>query len=144
MKINKEIISYMIFGTLTTVVNIICFHFFGLILGENAYLINNVLSWIFTVVFAYITNKLWVFGSKSWSSKVIKAEFLSFLLARVFSLGLEEIGLYLLIDTLHFETFDFYILNIAMSGFLIAKIIIQVVVVISNYLFSKFLIFKNK
>ena len=144
MKINKELISYLFFGVLATAVNIICFQIFGWIFWEDAYLLNNILSWIITVAFAYVTNKLWVFESKSWSVNVIKTEILSFMLARVFSLVLEEAGLYLLIDILKFKTFDMKILSFVITGSLIAKVIMQIIVVLSNYLFSKFLIFKKK
>ncbi len=143
MKNKAEIIKYLFFGVLATVVNILCYQFFGLILGEQAYLITNILSWIITVAFAYFTNKLWVFESKSWKFDVIKPEIFSFMLARVFSLVLEEVGLFLLIDILSFKNIGLSALGYTLTGTLIAKIIMQVIVVVSNYIFSKFFIFKN-
>lgn len=139
-----EIGLYLFFGILTTLVNIICFQVFGLIFGKNAYLLSNAVSWVIAVAFAYVTNKIWVFKSKSWSVDVIKTEMPAFLSARVFSLILEEIGLWLMIDIFKFEKYSFEFLSVLITGSLIAKLIMQVIVVLSNYIFSKFLIFKNK
>ncbi len=139
-----EIGLYLFFGILTTLVNIICFQVFGLIFGKNAYLLSNAVSWVIAVAFAYVTNKIWVFKSKSWSVDVIKTEMPAFLSARVFSLILEEIGLWLMIDIFKFEKFSFEFLSVLITGSLIAKLIMQVIVVLSNYIFSKFLIFKDK
>ena len=144
MKINREIVNYLVFGVLTTIVSIITFSLFGIILGEEFYLLNNVLSWIISVTFAYVTNKIWVFESKSWHFTVIKTEIIKFLAARLFSLGLEEAGLYLLIDVAKFGEFGTEILNFEISGVFIAKIIMQIIVVLSNYFFSKFIIFNKK
>lgn len=140
----SEIGLYLFFGILTTLVNIICFQVFGLIFGKSAYLLSNALSWVIAVAFAYVTNKIWVFKSKSWSIDVIKTEMPAFLSARVFSLILEEIGLWLMIDILKFEKFSFEFLSVLITGSLIAKLIMQFIVVLSNYIFSKFLIFRNK
>ena len=140
----REIISYLFFGVLATVVNIVCYQFFGWLFGEEAYLINNVLSWFITVIFAFITNKLWVFKSESWSLKVMKVEVPSFLSARVFSLVLEETGLFLMIDLMKFSAFQMEVLSFEITGSLIAKVIMQFVVVVTNYIFSKFIIFKKK
>lgn len=139
-----EIGLYLFFGILTTLVNIICFQVFGLIFGKNAYLLSNAVSWVIAVAFAYVTNKIWVFKSKSWSVDVIKTEMPAFLSARVFSLVLEEIGLWLMIDILNLGSVSFKLLSFTITGSLIAKLIMQVIVVISNYIFSKFLIFKDK
>lgn len=144
MKDKKEIISYLFFGVLATVVNIVCFQIFNIIFGEELYLLSNVLSWIITVIFAFITNKLWVFESKSWKFSVIKTEIIGFTVARVFSLVLEEAGLYLLIDLLNLKSFSFEAFGFIITGSLIAKVIMQVIVVLSNYIFSKFIIFKRR
>ena len=61
----KELITYVIFGVLTTLVNFFAFWLFTKILGEELYLINNAIAWVMGVIFAYITNKLFVFESKS-------------------------------------------------------------------------------
>ncbi|MBQ6825992.1 MAG: GtrA family protein [Clostridia bacterium] len=144
MKNKKEIISYLFFGVLTTVISIASFQAFGFILGEKLYLLNNILSWIISVAFAFFTNKLWVFESKSFKFSVIKGEIIGFLSARIFSLVLEEAGLFFMIDLIKFSAFKTEILGFTITGELIAKLIMQIIVVIANYIFSKFIIFKRK
>ena len=115
------------FGTLTFFVNVIVYFLFENIFGVN-YIISNIIAWFFSVLFAYITNRIWVFESKS--SNIIK-EMSLFFGGRIFS-GVVDTGLmYLFID----------ILTI---GDLISKIVVQVIVVILNYVFSKLIVFKWK
>ena len=66
----KEIITYVIFGVLTTVVNFAAFWILSRVLGERLYLLNNAIAWVVSVAFAYVTNKLWVFESKSWAVRI--------------------------------------------------------------------------
>ena len=82
------------------------------------------------VAFAYVANKLYVFSSKTHGIKDMLREMLSFIAMRLVSLGMEFLLLYLLVDLLH-------------MNHLVAKIITNVVVVISNYVFSKLFIFKG-
>ncbi len=140
----KELIVYVIFGGLTTVVNLVVFAAFGWILGDERYLISNAIAWFAAVVFAYITNKIWVFESKSWEAKVLLKEIPSFFAARVFSFFLEEAGLYLFVDLLSFNEISLGLFGFEIGGELIAKVILAVVVVIVNYVFSKLVIFKKK
>lgn len=140
----EELILYVVFGGLTTVVNFISFWAFNKILGEDLYLVSNIVAWFISVVFAYVTNKLWVFESKSWSFKVLVKEVPEFFLARVFSLAVEEAGLWLFIDKLGFDAFHFSVLGFEVTGKLIAKVVLAVIVVILNYFFSKFVIFAKK
>ena len=140
-----ELIKYIIFGVLTTVVSLITFELFDWLLGAKLYLISNVLSWIISVAFAFITNKLWVFDSKSFQGKVLLHEALSFGGARLFSLGVEEAGLWLLISVFGMgQMKGFTLFGFTVTGNLIAKVILMVFVVILNYVFSKFIIFKKK
>jgi putative flippase GtrA len=143
-KETKELISYLIFGVLTTLVSIVTYEIANIILGTDLYLISNIISWVTAVSFAYVTNKLWVFESKSWQFSVIKTEIAAFVIARLFSLGLEEAGLYLLIDVANLKEFSAAILGFTLTGALLSKLIMQVIVVIANYVFSKFIIFKKK
>lgn len=140
----KELIVYIIFGGLTTVVNLAVFTLVGMILGDDKYLVTNAIAWFAAVIFAYITNKIWVFESKSWSGKVLLKEIPSFFAARVFSFLLEEAGLFLFVDLLSFDDISINILSFEISGEFIAKIILAVVVVIVNYVLSKLVIFKKK
>ena len=140
----KELISYVFFGVLATIVSILSFKLFDVLLGPKLYLMSNVISWIITVIFAYFTNKIWVFESKSWKANVLVKEIVSFFGARVFSLVVEEAGLWLMIDQMDMGGISWDILTFSISGNMIAKIIMQVVVVILNYVFSKLIIFKKK
>ena len=140
----KELITYIIFGVLTTAVNFVTFWLMNLVLGEKLYLLNNVIAWIVSVIFAYVTNKLWVFESKSWKPKVIGKEIPEFVGARLFSLAVEEGGLFLFVNVMHFDRFSFKLLGFEITGTLIAKVILAVIVVILNYIFSKLVIFKKK
>lgn len=140
----KELISYVFFGVLATIVSILSFKLFDVLLGPELYLLSNVISWIITVIFAYFTNKIWVFESKSWKANVLVKEIVSFFGARVFSLVVEEAGLWLMIDQMDMGGISWDILAFSISGNMIAKIIMQVVVVILNYVFSKLIIFKKK
>lgn len=140
----KELISYVFFGVLATVVNLVSFKIFDVILGSHLYLVTNIVSWIITVVFAYFTNKLWVFESKSWEASIVIKELVGFFGARVFSLVVEEAGLWLMIDLCNMGTLSWEILSFNLTGNMIAKIIMQVIVVIMNYVFSKLVIFKHK
>ena len=127
MRIGKELIMYFIFGVLTTVVNFVVYLLFARFLNVN-YLISNVLAWFFSVLFAYVTNRIWVFESKS--SNILK-EMSLFFGGRIFSGVVDTALMYLLIDILA-------------VGDVISKIIIQVIVVILNYVISKIIVFKDK
>lgn len=140
----KELISYVFFGVLATVVNLVSFKIFDVILGSHLYLITNIVSWFITVVFAYFTNKLWVFESKSWEAGVVIKELVGFFGARIFSLAVEEAGLWLMIDVCSMGELSWEIFSFVLTGNMIAKIIMQVVIVILNYVFSKLVIFKHK
>lgn len=140
----KEVITYLIFGVLTTVVNIISFALLQSINGGMSYLVNNAIAWFISVVFAYVTNKLFVFNSKSWECKLVCKEVLEFFGARIFSFGIEELGLWLMVDLLGMGAFTLNLLSFSFTGDLIAKVILSVIVIILNYFFSKFIIFKKK
>ena len=144
MNKHRELLLYILFGALTTLVNFAAFWAFSLLLGEDLYLISNAIAWILSVLFAYFTNKLFVFNSKSFAAKVVLKEFIEFLVARVFSFGVEELGLLLFVDLLGFGNWAFVLLGFNVTGQLIAKLILAVIVVIMNYFFSKFFIFSKK
>ncbi len=128
-KKNKEIINYLIFGGLTTLVSILTYALFAKIFLIN-YLISNVLSWIIAVMFAFITNKLYVFESKSKDKKIVFKEITNFFFFRIVSLIIEMIIMYVFVDLLSIDD-------------LITKIIAQIIVILSNYIFSKVFVFKK-
>ena len=126
----QEVISYLFFGVLTTVVNYIIYFSLNAILGEDLYLVNNVVAWAGAVIFAFVVNKLFVFKKKSKNSAELIKEMTSFALARLASLGIEEIILFIGMSLLK------------LNG-TIVKLAAQVIVVILNYFFSKFFIFRK-
>ncbi|MBQ7225825.1 MAG: GtrA family protein [Clostridia bacterium] len=141
---HKEVILYIFYGVLTTLVNLIVYWIFELILGKDLYLVSNTIAWVLAAAFAYVVNKLFVFESKSWAPKIISKEIIEFFGARVFSFGVEELGMLLFVDGFDFKSFAFEILGFTVTGTFIAKVILAVIVIILNYFFSKFFIFKKK
>lgn len=129
----EEVINYLIFGFLTTVVSVVTYLLFVNIFFPNKsdldVQIANVLSWICAVLFAYITNRIYVFKSKSEGQKKLK-EVINFFLSRIFTLLAEMASLYLLFSILHIDD-------------AISKIISQVIVIVLNYVLSKILVFKK-
>ena len=121
--INKETILYLIFGILTTLINITSFYFLHKI-SDNL-IITNSIAWIISVLFAFITNKNIVFKS---NGNIIK-EILMFFLARLLSLLFDNIFMLILTETI---------------GDMLAKIITNIFVIIINYILSKIFIFTKK
>lgn len=142
-KNRKEIILYLIFGALTTLVNLVIFIAFGAILGDELYLVSNLIAWVGAVIFAFVVNKLFVFESHNASRGKLARELLEFVGARVFSFGFEEVGFFLLVDVLTLGKLSFTLIGFKITGQLISKVILAVVVVILNYFFSKYIIFKK-
>lgn len=130
----KEIIMYLIMGGLTTLVN--WGTYAGFIKIGSSVTVSNIVAWIAGVLFAYITNKIFVFESYSWKPAFVLKEFFLFVSARFVTGLLEIIGLPFLVS----HGFNYSIFGI--KG-MITKIIVSVVVVILNYIFSKLFIFKK-
>lgn len=126
---NKEILLYILFGGLTTVVSIATFWLFGTVLGVHE-LIANVLSWIFAVTFAYLTNRTWVFDSRVSDTRGIVREAASFYGGRLLTLGFEEAVLAVFVTWL------------GMNEMLI-KILATVGVLVLNYVISKLFVFRK-
>lgn len=141
---SRETILYVVFGLLTTLVNLVVFKFFDVLLGSSMYLLSNSFAWIISVIFAYVTNKSFVFEKNDWKVSTIKKEFIGFTSSRVTTYFVEQAGLWFFVDMLLFseKVFDFYIFQL--SGTITAKLILGVLVVILNWVFSKFLVFKSK
>ncbi len=125
----KQFITYTICGSLATVVNLATYFYFNRMHDVSA-LYSNALAWVTSVIFAYVTNKVFVFKSKHEKITHIIKEFSAFIFAR-FSSGL--IDMFLL-------WFGVYILSMYD---VIVKILTAVVVVIMNYVFSKFFVFRS-
>lgn len=140
----KELILYVIFGVLTTLVNFGVFWAFTKALGEELYLVNNAIAWVAGVIFAFVTNKLFVFESKNRQAKVVLKELSEFTAARLFSFGVEEGGMWLFISVLGLGEKSLTVLGITVTGQIVVKLILAVIVVILNYFFSKFVVFKRR
>ncbi|MBQ8146773.1 MAG: GtrA family protein [Clostridia bacterium] len=141
---HKEIILYIIFGALTTLVNFVVYLLFDLILDKDLYLVTNLIAWVIAALFAYVVNKLFVFSVKSFDIKTVLRELLEFFGARVLSFLIEEAGMVLFIEALGFKNIAIDLSFFTVTGDLIAKVILAVIVIILNYFFSKFIIFKKK
>lgn len=123
----EAVISYLFFGGLTTLINIVVF---GLLNRVMDYTIANVFAWLVSVIFAFVTNKLWVFKSKSMELGTFAWELLSFFGFRALSLLVDQGIMILGVSVLH-------------GNALLVKIIDQFVVVAINYVFSKWIIFRT-
>lgn len=122
---NQEFIIYIVFGVLTTLVNIVSFF---LMRQVSNIFVSNTVAWMLSIIFAYITNKIWVFKARQWSARTILKEFASFVTFRLLSFLIDMLLMFLLIY-----------LSIG-EGW--AKLVTQIVVVLLNYIFSKVFIFK--
>ena len=124
----REALLYLFFGGCTTLVNIVAFYIVRKF-GVSTY-ITNIIAWFLSVVFAFITNKLFVFESKNTSIKDSFKECFSFFLFRVISLVFDMGIMYLLIDLLNINE-------------MVSKVFSNIFVVLINYVFSKLFIFKK-
>ena len=144
----KQFVKYIFFGITTTMVNLVVFYFLkksGMTDTDAGLTIANGIAWVIAVIYAYITNKLWVFESKNRELKFVLREAAAFFMGRVFS-GLFEIFLptplsHLFEKGLRFSLFgkEFFF-----DDQWIAKIIVCVIVIILNYVISKLLVFRKK
>ena len=143
--LNRETVSYLIFGVLTTVVNYVVFHFmYTAVLGGRGSLAANFVAWVAAVVFAYVVNKCFVFESKSWAWHVLRREIPAFVAARVASFGIEEVGLFISENLLKLNTVTVLAVgSISLDGVTVSKLALSVIVVVLNYFFSKWFIFKK-
>ena len=130
IKKHKSFIAYGVFGVFTTIVNIVTYNFCYNNLGISNTL-SNIAAWILAVTFAYLTNKVWVFDSKSWKWEVLKREVLAFISCRLATGILDIVIMFVCVDILGLHA-------------LMMKIISNVLVIILNYIFSKLVIFKKK
>lgn len=130
LKKYKSFIAYAIFGVFTTIVNIvtynICYSNWGI---SNT--ISNIIAWILAVTFAYLTNKAWVFESRSWKWAVLRKEVPAFIGCRLATGVLDIAIMFVCVDILKWPA-------------MIMKIASNVIVIILNYIFSKLVIFKKR
>lgn len=125
----KHIICYLIFGLITTIVNIgtywLCYDVMHI---PN--LISNFIAWITAVIVSFVTSKIWVFDSKSWEASIVISEAVKFFGARVATFLIDELIMGVGVDLLHFNG-------------LVMKVVSGIVVVILNYVFSRIWVFRK-
>ena len=130
MKAHWDVVPYLFFGVLTTVVNYMvylpCLNFLGFSAA-----VSNCIAWVVAVTFAFLTNKPFVFQSHDWSRKTVVPEFTKFIATRISSGVLETVILLIAVDTLG-------------GNGNIWKLVTQVMVIVVNYVGSKLLVFKKK
>lgn len=125
----KDIVWYMFFGVCTTVVNIVVYWLFAHLLKQEV-LVSTIIAWFLAVLFAYITNRKWVFHSENVRMKEIMKEMLSFFSCRLATGVVDWLCMWLFVDILSFN--DVFI-----------KFVANIVVIILNYIASKLIIFKK-
>lgn len=127
----KEVINYLVFGVLATIVNFVSYFIAAKLLGIEE-VVSSGISWFCSVLFAYITNKIFVFESKTHGLYELIKEMTSFFLARIISGALCDVGTFaIMVKVIHIND-------------VISKLVTQVMVVIVNYIFSKLIIFKKE
>lgn len=127
----KELFFYAVFGVGATVINIVSYRVLANTFGKKYFLIANIIAWILAFIFAFITNKLFVFESKSWEAQIAMKEFVGFLSARLATGILDTVLMWLFVSIISLDD-------------TLSKIIINILVIIINYIASKFFIFKKE
>ena len=125
-----DVLSYLFFGVLTTVVNYLIYLPVYNFCGLSAAL-SNMIAWVGAGIFAFLTNKPFVFRSHDWSAKTVVPELTKFVSCRIASGVLETVILFLAVDCMNWNG------NIW-------KLVTQVLVIIINYVGSKLLVFRKK
>lgn len=130
IKRNKEVFLYLFWGVVTTIINIGLSWLLKVVFNIDV-IISNTISWIITVLVAFLTNRVWVFNSPTKSTKEFFIQMFDFYTGRIVTLLIENAILFIFVDYLKYD-------------FLLIKIIACVIVVILNYVFSKAIVFKKK
>ncbi len=151
----REFIVYVIVGFSTTIINWVLSFSYEYVFGSEGWhlTINTTLAWLIATAYAFFMNKLVVFRSKDLKVRTLLVEGGEFFGARLFSWGLETVGMNLMCKTFGFAsmTFAFVVTNGAdtvfrfpLTGFFFSKLCMLVITTVSNYIFSKFVIFRKK
>lgn len=127
---HKEVLLYFFFGGLTFAVSVCSYVLINVHFGINE-LIANILSWILAVLFAYFTNRTWVFQSIAETVDDYHKEIISFFGGRILTLVIEEVILLIFMTILGLNS-------------IVVKIVAQIVVIALNYFISKLLVFRDR
>ncbi|MCI8453159.1 MAG: GtrA family protein [Lachnospiraceae bacterium] len=126
----REGIAYLIFGVLTTVIDYIISNAL-FYLAHMPSVKAQTIAWVAAVLFAFVTNKWWVFESHTLAPKEVWREFVSFIVCRIVTFLFNLAAIFVMVDMMKME-------------FFVCKLIVSVVVIVLNYVFSKILIFTKK
>ena len=137
--INKETILYLFFGVLATLLNIILFYFFVTQLRMSTFW-GNLLDTVICILFQYFTNRIWVFKSENKGKNALK-EFFQFLFTRSITAIIDQIFVVVGVD---FFVRKFIIQTQQSIWSLGIKILSNIIVIVLNYIFSKFFVFNKK
>ena len=145
--LNRETILYLFFGVLTTLVDSVVFwvlnhHVFGI----DYYILNHAIAFVAAVLFAFFTNKTFVFHSEDWSMKNFLRELATFFSGRLFSFGLATLVLVIAKEVFHADAYELRITEqITLNGVEIVKYtIVMVLNIVLTYFISKLLVFRKK
>ena len=127
---HKDLIPYLFFGVCTTVVNIAAYWLCAHALGMGV-MTSTIAAWILAVLFAYITNRKWVFHSAARGMREIAKEIAAFFGCRITTGILDWLMMYVFVDRLHFND-------------VLIKTIANIIVIVLNYVASKLIIFRKK
>ena len=127
-KKHREILLYLFFGGLTFIISVTTYVFFDVTCELNE-LLANIFSWIIAVLFAYITNRNYVFKVLETDIKMVLRQMWDFFGARILTLILEEFIIYIFITCMNYNT-------------IMIKVIAQIIVILTNYILSKWYVFK--
>lgn len=151
---HRELIVYIIVGLSTTVLDLVFTVIYSNIFGNEGIhvTINTTIAWLLATAYAFFMNKLVVFRSKSLDAKTLLVEGGEFFGIRLFSWGFETLGMNLLCIVLGFNdlTFSFTVTNgaatvfcLPIAGFTFSKLCMLIITTITNYIFSKFIVFRK-
>lgn len=141
----SEGIAYLFVGGLTTIINYTSFYFFyDIAFDRSNALFANLISFVLTTLFAFIANKRIVFKSQSKDLAIVMREFYLFVSLRIATFLLEGLGLWAAENLLYMQRLEFYLFQeFSMDGIMLAKVVLSVIAVLLNYIFSKWIIFKS-
>ena len=124
----RQIWLYLFWGVVTTITNILIYFILANLININ-YIISTILAWLISILVAYFSNRTYVFESKTNNRKI--KEFINFLISRLFTLLLDVVGMYIGI-------------SILLINDVLMKVLINILVIVANYIISKLFVFKNK
>lgn len=137
--INRETISYLIFGVIATIMNIVLFYLFVTI-GPMSTAVGNILDTVICVLFQYVTNHYWVFRSENKGKAAVK-EFLQFVGARAVTALIDEVIMVVGVDVI---VSNYVAAPGQKAAGVAVKVLANVIVIVLNYIFSKLIVFKKK